>query len=260
MYKRQAQGKITDIVDETITYAMEKTERSMDRLTNEKMMAVNEYSDTVLSEINKNHQEVVFLYDMLNDKHENLKNTVTEVEKTAKEVRQTVKDAEINAKELTVKEAALKPVSAEMQTACLLYTSEKEEIRAVENNDKYLVPGLPLKRSVIVDISGGGIRFVGDYCYEPDSLVCCKYNLATDGKSKAYTPVSYTHLQCKESGEKRERINEALYEKDHKHGMPADDGRHIVYYSAVFRTGIFHIDRAYRGNHGKHHKAGSRNS
>lgn len=113
----EAQGKITDIVDETITYAMEKTERSMDRLTNEKMMAVNEYSDTVLSEINKNHQEVVFLYDMLNDKHENLKNTVTEVEKTAKEVRQTVKDAEINAKELTVKEAALKPVSAEMQTA-----------------------------------------------------------------------------------------------------------------------------------------------
>ena len=100
----EAQGKITDIVDETITYAMEKTERSMDRLTNEKMMAVNEYSDTVLSEINKNHQEVVFLYDMLNDKHENLKNTVTEVEKTAREVRQTVKDAEINVKELAAKE------------------------------------------------------------------------------------------------------------------------------------------------------------
>ena len=100
----EAQGKITDIVDETITYAMEKTERSMDRLTNEKMMAVNEYSDTVLSEINKSHQEVVFLYDMLNDKHENLKNTVTEVERTAKEVCQTVKDAEINVKELTAQQ------------------------------------------------------------------------------------------------------------------------------------------------------------
>lgn len=113
----EAQGKITDIVDETITYAMEKTERSMDRLTNEKMMAVNEYSDTVLSEINKNHQEVVFLYDMLNDKHENLKNTVTEVEKTAKEVRQTVKDAEINARELTAKEGSPEPASVEVQTA-----------------------------------------------------------------------------------------------------------------------------------------------
>ena len=113
----EAQGKITDIVDETITYAMEKTERSMDRLTNEKMMAVNEYSDTVLSEINKNHQEVVFLYDMLNDKHENLKNTVTEVEKTAKEVRQTVKDAEINVRELTAQEGSPEPVSVEVQTA-----------------------------------------------------------------------------------------------------------------------------------------------
>ncbi len=89
----------------------------MDRLTNEKMMAVNEYSDTVLSEINKNHQEVVFLYDMLNDKHENLKNTVTEVEKTAKEVRQTVKDAEINVRELTAREGSPEPVSVEVQTA-----------------------------------------------------------------------------------------------------------------------------------------------
>lgn len=94
-----AKGQITDIVDETITYAMEKTERSMDRITNEKMMAVNEYSDTVLSEINKNHQEVVFLYDMLNDKHENIKTTVSEVEKTASEVKQAVKDAELTAME-----------------------------------------------------------------------------------------------------------------------------------------------------------------
>lgn len=95
-----AKTQIGDIVDETIIYAMEKTERSMDRLTNEKMLAVNEYSDTVLEEINKNHKEVVFLYDMLNDKHENLKSTVSEAAKMAGEVKQTVKDAEILAKEV----------------------------------------------------------------------------------------------------------------------------------------------------------------
>lgn len=95
-----AKSQIGDIVDETIIYAMEKTERSMDRLTNEKMLAVNEYSDTVLEEINKNHKEVVFLYDMLNDKHENLKSTVSEAAKMAGEVKQTVKDAEILAKEV----------------------------------------------------------------------------------------------------------------------------------------------------------------
>ena len=95
-----AKTQISDIVDETISYAMEKTERSMDRLTNEKMMAVNEYSDTVLTEIDKNHKEVVFLYDMLNDKHENIKSTVSLVEKKAKEVSQTVRDAEITADEV----------------------------------------------------------------------------------------------------------------------------------------------------------------
>ena len=95
----EAKTQISDIVDETITYSREKTERSMERLTNEKIMAVNEYSDTVLEQINKNHKEAVFLYDMLNDKHENLKSTVSEAVKTASEVKQTVKDAEVTARE-----------------------------------------------------------------------------------------------------------------------------------------------------------------
>ena len=95
----EAKTQISDIVNETITYSMEKTERSMERLTNEKIMAVNEYSDTVLEQINKNHKEAVFLYDMLNDKHENLKSTVSEAVKTASEVKKTVKDAEVTARE-----------------------------------------------------------------------------------------------------------------------------------------------------------------
>ena len=113
-----AKAQIGEIVDETVNYAMEKTERSMDRLTNEKMMAVNEYSDTVLEEINKNHKEVVFLYDMLNDKHENIKSTVSKVEKTVSEVKQTVKDAEILAKEVeSSTEEAVNTVQAAQQAA-----------------------------------------------------------------------------------------------------------------------------------------------
>jgi len=79
---------------------------------------------------------------------------------------------------------------------------EKEEIEAVEKRGNYLVPGLPLKRSVIVDISGGGIRFVGNYAYEPDSLVCCKYNLVIDGNAKEYTLVSKV-LTVKELEDRR---------------------------------------------------------
>lgn len=95
------QKKVADIVDEGVKYAMENTERSMEKLSNEKIMAINEYSDTVLEEINKNHQEVTFLYDMLNDKHDNLVNTISEMTVKADEITQSVRDAEVSAQEAT---------------------------------------------------------------------------------------------------------------------------------------------------------------
>lgn len=95
----EVKSRISDIVEETVTYSIEKTERALERVTNEKIMAVNEYSDTVLEEINKNHKEVVFLYDMLNDKHDNLMSTINEATQAADGIRQTVKDTEITANE-----------------------------------------------------------------------------------------------------------------------------------------------------------------
>lgn len=70
---------VDDVVEEAVTYSMEKTERSLERLSNEKIMAVNEYSETVLKEIHKNHEEAMFLYDMLNNKHTHLKDTIAEL-------------------------------------------------------------------------------------------------------------------------------------------------------------------------------------
>lgn len=87
-------GRVDDAVEESLGHALEKTERSLERLTNEKIMAVNEYSDTVLQEIHKNHEEVMFLYDMLNNKHTSLKNTVSEVNKTVREAEQAKQEAE----------------------------------------------------------------------------------------------------------------------------------------------------------------------
>ncbi len=97
------QTKIDEVISETIEETSNETERALEKMTNEKIMAINEYSDTVIDDINKNHKEVLFLYDMLNDKHVTIRNTVTEVEKTVGEVTQTAKDIEISAKE-TAKE------------------------------------------------------------------------------------------------------------------------------------------------------------
>ncbi|MCR5304086.1 MAG: hypothetical protein K6E33_05935 [Lachnospiraceae bacterium] len=86
--------KLDGIADETVTYAMEKAERSMERLTNEKMTALGEYSETILSEIDKNHKEVLFMYDMLQDKHENLKDAVSEASRAQTLAREAAKKAE----------------------------------------------------------------------------------------------------------------------------------------------------------------------
>ena len=77
-------SKMQDKMEETSEDAIEKAERSLERLTNEKIMAVNEYSDTVLQEIHKNHEEAMFLYDMLNSKHANIKDTVSKMDKAVK--------------------------------------------------------------------------------------------------------------------------------------------------------------------------------
>lgn len=77
-------SKMQDKMEETSEDAVEKAERALERLTNEKIMAVNEYSDTVLQEIHKNHEEAMFLYDMLNSKHANIKDTVSKMDKAVK--------------------------------------------------------------------------------------------------------------------------------------------------------------------------------
>ncbi len=104
-------GHVDDVVEEAVTYAMEKTERSLERLSNEKIMAINEYSDTVLAEIHKNHEEAVFLYDMLNSKHTNLKDTVSQVTRTVKEAEETVNSFQRLAPE-TIPAAAAAPQQA----------------------------------------------------------------------------------------------------------------------------------------------------
>lgn len=127
-------GKISDIVDETVNYAIEKTERAMERVANEKIMAVNEYSDTVLEEINKNHKEVVFLYDMLNDKHDNLMSTINEATQAADGIKQTVKDAEITANEAAEKvQAAEDAANAAIDLAKEATAAAREAAENVES-------------------------------------------------------------------------------------------------------------------------------
>ena len=48
------------------------------------------------------------------------------------------------------------------------------------------VQELPLEKSVIVDISGGGLRFISRQRYKEGTLLYCKYNLSDDEEQKMY--------------------------------------------------------------------------
>ena len=108
---KEANGNLEDTAKEISDYNVEKAERAMERLCNEKIMAINEYSSTVLESIDKNHQEVMFLYDMLNEKHNTIKETAATVEKTAKEAKQTAQDVIVEMKE--AREPSIQMISLE---------------------------------------------------------------------------------------------------------------------------------------------------
>lgn len=67
-----AEKKIVGTIEGCIDDSIEVTKRAMERETNEKIMAVDEYSNTVLDSMNKTHNEILFLYSMLDDKHKEL--------------------------------------------------------------------------------------------------------------------------------------------------------------------------------------------
>ena len=64
---------------------------------------------------------------------------------------------------------------------------EEEEIQAFKENKSILIPELPLKQGVILDISGGGLRFIATQPYEKGSMIFCTYTLTSDNGSKDYS-------------------------------------------------------------------------
>ncbi len=110
-------SQVDDTVEEAIKDSMEKTERTLERISNEKIMAVNEYSDTVLGQINKSQQEITFLYDMLNAKHDSLKNTASEVEQRVKEAEIASREVEAVTREAEIASREVEAVTREAEIA-----------------------------------------------------------------------------------------------------------------------------------------------
>lgn len=129
---KNAETRIEDAIDEQVDQSSEKVDRSLEKVTNDKIMAISEYSDTVIESMNKTHNEIMFLYSMLNDKHTELTGMAADLQRLAADVRSLEEKAPLTAPQAAPERAAtvsaasaVTPVPVEMAD-----TTERETAAA----------------------------------------------------------------------------------------------------------------------------------
>lgn len=60
---------------------------------------------------------------------------------------------------------------------------EEEEL---EEENEEIIEEKPLQRAVMVDLSGGGLRFVSTFVYEPGDIILCSFRLNIQGTFKEF--------------------------------------------------------------------------
>jgi hypothetical protein len=97
--KELIKQQVNEVIDEELQNLGEKTEASLDKISNTKILEMNEYAETIMGEINRNHNETVFLYDMLNEKAKEVKSTVKNVNMAKRQVEKIQAEVTVSATE-----------------------------------------------------------------------------------------------------------------------------------------------------------------
>lgn len=86
--EKMVREQVSTILQEEKENILADTIDSLNRKSNEKIMEFDEFSTQVLEKINHNHEEVVFMYSMLNEKEKQLKDEV--VQRTVQKKEQNI--------------------------------------------------------------------------------------------------------------------------------------------------------------------------
>lgn len=80
--RKEFQDKMEKILSERAEEIVIKTDDQLSQVSNEKIMALSEYSDQVLEKMEQNHSEVIFLYNTLSEKEKEMKELVKQIDRT----------------------------------------------------------------------------------------------------------------------------------------------------------------------------------
>ena len=122
--KDKVENALEDIIDESLVV----TQRGLEKETNNKIMAVSEYSETVLENINKSHNEITFLYSMLNDKQAETAQLVGDLQKLTKQIRDLDLESTITRLESAANQAINVEKTLEPLTPPVVEVAEEEPV------------------------------------------------------------------------------------------------------------------------------------
>lgn len=164
-YKEQQSEILSSVSEETIA----KTDDYLSKLSNEKIMAVSEYSDQILEKINQNHEEVVFLYNMLNNKEKELKDTVKVFDNSQSNTKELIgnKAEEVTQKSIDKSEQQLGEQAQKIRTIRKEKSEEDNTKPAISSNNAEILKKYKQGRSVLdiakeLGIGQGEVKLVVD--------------------------------------------------------------------------------------------------
>ena len=128
-------SKLSGIAEEKLDGSSD----NMSEIANDKMLAINEMSGQLLEKIEQNHKEVIFLYDMLNEKSDNLKDFSAKIDGLRKELdskEEQIKNLnnELDDKFEKVKEVQERPVPVLTESSGLVSDTDFEMMASQAQN------------------------------------------------------------------------------------------------------------------------------
>lgn len=150
----EVKEQVSSILEELQQSISEDTKEQLEHLSNEKIIAVTEYGDQVLDKIQKNHSEVVFLYNMLNEKENEIKEVIHGLDKKKAELTDSaakisyelkvlIKEADSKKSKLSVQD--LMNITREPERPVVEKSSFQEVDKRTEATDKK--EELPVKKA-----------------------------------------------------------------------------------------------------------------
>jgi hypothetical protein len=155
---KEIKNKIDTIITQATDDTIINTEDQLNKITNEKIIAVNDYSKIVLDKVSQNHEEVVFLYNMLNEKESEIKELLNQMESSKTTIYENKVEAlpKVNLTSNETEEVMNRNKDLEVNTGDTVENSNHEILELYKNGKSIL------EISKLLEIGQGEVKLVID--------------------------------------------------------------------------------------------------